>query len=103
MFCLPTHSPRKYRGKYPTRINSWGYSNSASQQALGKFLGITRPVHIELNDGRRYIADTSELKTGEVKLGVDLDDLFVIPATIIALTQERYDEMLGRVREIRGY
>lgn len=104
MFKLPTrgHADRPYRGKYPNRVNSWSYSRSPSQQALGAFLGIRKPVHIELNEGTRYIADISELKANEVKLGTDINDLLHhVPALIVTLTQQRYDEMLAVVRSAR--
>jgi len=102
MFLLPTRSPRTYHGKYPTRINSWNYSRSDAQVALASFLGIKRPVHLELNDGRRFISDFSELNGNEVRLGVDLEAcLRHSPTILVELSQARYDTMLAIVRKAR--
>ena len=105
MFKLPTrgHTDRPYRGKYPTRICQWSYSGSPASKALGVFLGIKRPVHIELNEGTRYIADLSEVKADETKIGTELNDFLVhVPTHVVTLTQERYDQMLAIVRAVRN-
>lgn len=105
IFQLPTRSPRKYRGKYPTRINSWSYSRSPSQMAIADFLGIGRPVHLELNDGRRFIADMKSLNPDGVKLNTELYDIWAEAETVKVphlLSQERYDAMLVLVREARA-
>lgn len=103
MFQLPTHSDRKYIGKYPSRINSLGYSNSLSQMVIGAFLHIGYPVHFELNDGRRLIASRSEICMESACIGVELSTILKDPVTPIeSLSQERYDEMMGLVRKARG-
>lgn len=106
LFLLPTRSPRRYAGKYPERVNSWSYSRSPSQRAIADYLGIGRPVHIELNDGRRYIADMKSLRPEGVKLGVELvsclhPDVIFVESAWEDLSQERYDEMLTLVRAAR--
>jgi hypothetical protein len=91
---LPIRSPRKYRGQYPGRINSWSYSRSPSQQAIADFLGMKRPVHIEDNVGVRYIADMGSLNP-EIKLGMELADAVLGDLEDITdLPQDRYDAML---------
>lgn len=51
---LPSRSPRLYRGKYPTRVHSFG--------------GRRGVYHFELNDGRRYVVTGDELKPGFVHI-----------------------------------
>lgn len=107
IFLLPTRSSRKYRGKYPERVNSWSYSRSPSQMAIAEYLGISRPVHIELNDGRRYIADMKALRPEGVKLNAEMlncihPDVMFVESAWEDLSQERYDEMLVLVREARS-
>lgn len=104
MHQLPTRSPREYRGKYPTRVCAVAYSRSPAQAFIARFLGIASATHIELNDGRRFIACTTELKTDRPVFGRDLSEITRNPITVIEqLSQERYDEMLEGVRQIRGY
>lgn len=105
IFELPTRSPRKYRGQYPNRINSWSYSRSPSQQAIADYLEIGRPVHIELNNGKRYIADMKSLNADGIKLGTELRDIWKEEVSVKIphlLSQERYDEMLALVRAARA-
>lgn len=105
IFELPTRSPRKYRGQYPTRINSWSYSRAPSQQAIADYLGIGRPVHIELNNGKRYIADMKSIKANDIRLNVDFRDIWDESVSVKIphlLSQERYDAMLALVREARA-
>lgn len=107
IFMLPTRSPRKYRGKYPERVNSWSYSRSPSQMAIAEFLGISRPVHIELNDGRRYIICMKALRPEGVKLNAEMidclsPDVMFVESLWEDLSQERYDAMLALVREARA-
>lgn len=102
MYLLPTKSGRRYRGKYPDTIHSLGYSNSLSQQVIGGYLSINRPIHIELNNGRRYIAAAAEIDMAKAHLGADFNDVIKSPHEIIALLQERYDEMMAKVRKVRG-
>ena len=109
IFMLPTRSPRKYRGKYPERVNSWSYSRSPSQQAIAEYLGISRPVHIELNNGKRYIADMKSIKGDDLKLSAELHDVIadhILETTFgpcwEELSQERYDEMLTLVQGCWG-
>lgn len=107
IFTLPTRSPRRYRGKYPERVNSWSYSRSPSQMAIAQYLGISRPVHIELNDGRRYIIDMKALRPEGVKLNAEMlncltTDVMFVESAWEDLSQERYDEMLVLVREARA-
>jgi hypothetical protein len=101
MFVLPTRSPRIYRGKYPTRIHSWSYSRSPSQQALAAFLGINRPVHLELNEGTRFIAEFTELSESHLKVGTDIEACLKQPTPLVFLSQDRYDLMLSHVRRAR--
>lgn len=111
IFLLPSRSSRKYRGKYPERINSWGYSKSRSQQAIADYLGISRPVHIELNDGRRYIADMKSLRREGIKLGAELVEILSYEISFQLaeygkpawedLSQARYDELITLVRSTR--
>ena len=106
IYQLPTRSPRRYRGKYPERVNSWSYSRSPSQMAIADYLGISRPVHIELNDGRRYIIDMKALRPEGVKLNAEMidclsPDVMFVESLWDELSQERYDEMLERVRAVR--
>lgn len=106
IFLLPTRSSRRYRGQYPERVNSWSYSRSPSQQAIADYLNIGRPVHIELNDGRRYIIDMKALRPDTVKLGVELvsclhSDVLFVESAWEELSRERYDEMLALVQAAR--
>lgn len=102
MFLLPTKSPIRYRGKYPMRVRSWSYARSLSTQALGAYLGIRKPVHLELNNGSRYIADLSELRTDLPHIGVELEAMLSKnPTTLVELSWEEYDEMLTLVRRVR--
>lgn len=107
IFLLPTRSSRRYAGKYPERVNSWSYSRSPSQMAIAEFLGISRPVHIELNDGRRYIIDMKALRPEGVKLGNEMvsclsADVMFVESAWEELSQERYDEMLALVQAARA-
>lgn len=107
IFELPTRSPRKYRGKYPERVNAWSYGRSPSQTALALFLGINRPVHVELNDGRRFIVDMRALIEDKVKLNVEFifcidPDVFYVESLWEELTQDKYDRMLQIVRMARA-
>lgn len=106
IFLLPTRSSRRYAGKYPERVNSWSYSRSPSQMAIAEYLGISRPVHIELNDGRRYIIDMRALRPDTVKLGVELvsclqSDVLFVESAWEELSRDRYDEMLALVQAAR--
>lgn len=104
MYQLPTRSPTVYRGKHPTKIRMLGYSNSLSQQTIGAYLSINRPVHIELYNGTRYIAASAEVNMDLISPGSDLNVVLKEPVTPIEqLTQERYDEMLELIRKQRGY
>ena len=102
IFLLPTQAPRKYRGKYPRRIHSVGYSNSPSQKALCKFLGINRAVHLELRNGWRYIADTSDLHGDLPPVGAEFSTLIKPAIPIKPLPQDQYDKMLDLVRQARN-
>lgn len=102
IYLLPTQRPGKYRGIYPTRIHSWGYSQSPAQTVIAEYLGIKRPIHIELNNGRRYIVDMRMLKSYTVRLGAEFMSLFLWDNPIIEiLGHARYDEMLDMVRRVR--
>ena len=101
IYQLPTRSPRRYRGKYPARINSWSCSRSPSQRALADFLHLSRPVHLELNDGQRFIADMCDL-VGDLRLAMDMNDAVLPRTTVVQLGQDRYDAMLALVREARA-
>lgn len=106
MICLlPTRSSRRYRGKYPTRVNMWSYSRSASQKIVGDHLSMQRPCHIELNDGRRYIADLPyliKLDFDGICMGMDLAELVSDSNEMLfSLTQDRYDAMLADIRKLR--
>lgn len=101
---LPTRSPIVYRGRYRHYIRSWSYGRSPSQKVIADHLGINCPVHIELNNGRRYIAAASYLFRGEVKINANFFDTlqgFVSTEHFICLTQAAYDVMLAKVREAR--
>jgi hypothetical protein len=100
IYLLPTRSARKYRGKYPTRINSWSYSRSPSQMIVATHLDMKRPVHMELNNGSRYIADMCDL-VGDVRLAVEFDDAMLPRTEQLELSQERYDAMLADIRAHR--
>lgn len=103
MYQLPQKVVNLYRGKYPDRISQLGYSNSLSQQVIGGFLSINRPIHIELNNGIRYIAAADEINMAMCKPSVSVGAVLKKPVTeIIPLTQERYDEMLTLVQKVRG-
>jgi hypothetical protein len=102
MYLLPTRATRRYRGKYPHRIHSWAYSQSPSQRALGAFLSLRKPVHIELNDGRRFIASISELLPNQSRMGVEFEMILRHnPCTIDEMSQEMYDQLLELVRRLR--
>lgn len=104
MYELPTLAQRSYRGKYPHRVHSSSYSDSPSQRYLCEFLGIRRAIHLELNCGRRFIADIDEVRNGMAFVTRDIQEVLKKhPTSIIKLTQERYDEMLAGMRKIRGY
>lgn len=47
IYQLPSHSPRTYRGQYPSCIHS---------SSIGK------TCHFELNDGRRFVCTSNELR-----------------------------------------
>lgn len=97
---LPTRSPRKYRGKYPGRVNSWSYSRSSSQAIVARHLHMSRPVHVELNDGRRFILDMGTVKMDRIKLSVDFMEVPEDPTIrITKLSQERYDAMVQEIRD----
>lgn len=99
IYQLPTRSPRKYRGKYPRRVNSWSYSRSPSQQAIADYLDIRLPVHLELNDGTRFIACMFDF-ADDLKLSVEFND--ILPGPVLDLPQHRYDEMLALVQAARA-
>lgn len=106
IFLLPTRSTRRYRGKYPDRVNSWSYSNSPSQRTIAAFLGISRPVHVELNDGRRYIIDMKALRPDALRLSVDMvnclsPDVMFVESAWQELSRQRYDEMLKIIGDLR--
>lgn len=104
MYFLPTRPPRRYRGKYPFRIHSWSYADSGSQRAIGAFLSIRRPVHIELNSGVRFICSIRELKAKDLKVGADFHEILVDQEpTFIELAQAQYDEMLALIRKVRSH
>lgn len=107
IYRLPTRSPRKYRGKYPYRINSWstgGSKISPDQQIVKDHLGLeTRPVHLELNNGERYIADAKSIGFEKLRCCIDLLSVVVGASSPIELSQESYDAMLAKVREVRGH
>lgn len=74
--------------------------------AIADYLGISRPVHIELNDGRRYVIDMKALRPEGVKLNAEMidclsPDVMFVESLWNELSQERYDEMLERVRAVR--
>ena len=99
IFQLPTRSPIKYRGKHPFRVRMWSYSRSRSQQIVAEHLGMTRPVHIEVYAGYRFIADMSDLRRDGVKCNVEMEACLNNPAADIHdLTQVRYDAMLDAIR-----
>jgi len=58
------------------------------------------PVHIELNDGTRFIADRADL--WEVKCGTEFSDCLKQDVETDDLPQERYDFMLDQTRTLRG-
>lgn len=99
IFQLHTRSDRRYRGNYPRRINSWSYSRSPSQDVVGRHLDMRRPVHFELNDGTRFIADMPDLNP-DIRLGMEFND--AAPGPVIELSVERYDAMLTEIRAVRS-
>ncbi len=99
---LPSQSNRKYHGMYPKRINSISYSRSPSQQLVGNYLGLKRPVHIELNDGKRYIVDAGDLDMGNVKLNAEWDEVHK-SSVIRLMTTENYTHMMEALHVLRGY
>jgi hypothetical protein len=102
MFELPSTSIRCYHGKYPNRVHSISYSDSPAQRFIGEFLGIVRPVHLELNCGRRFIAAMKELKANEPMISRDISHITVQGVTPIEpLSKDRYEEMLDNIRIIR--
>ena len=106
IFLLPTRAKRRYRGKYPERVNSWGTSRSSSQQVISDCLGIGRVVHVELNDGRRYILDMKALQPDKLRLNVELTsclnpDVLFVESEWQELGWERYNDMLGKVQARR--
>lgn len=104
MYELPTRSDRVYRGKYPHRVASTGYSRSLEQMFISQYLGIRAAYHLELNDGRRFIACITELRNGDSFVSRDIQEVLKKhPTPIERLSQERYDEMLEGIRQIRGY
>jgi len=101
IYRLPSRSPRKYRGQYPRRVHSWSYSSSPCQMLIKDILKLELgPVHIELNDGTRFIADRADLR--EVKCGVEWLDCLKKGTLGIDLSKERYDFMLDQIRTLRG-
>ena len=106
MICkLPSRSKRRYRGKYPTRVNSWAYSRSSSQKIVAKHLSMNRPVHIELNNGSRYVAELKYLIDqgfDGITMGADLHRLVSEDNSLLGnLNQDRYDLMLVEIRQER--
>lgn len=103
IFQLPTKSDRIYRGKYPRRVWSWGYSRSPSQAVIGKFLEVDKPVHLELNDGTRYILSLDETHPALFMMNAEMEEVVIkLPMISKPLSQERYDEMLLLVRKERA-
>lgn len=103
MFKLPTKSDRRYRGFHPSRLHSLGYSNSLSQQAIAAHLSISYPVHLETNDGQRFIASRNEINMNLAHPGAELYGILKGPVTAFELMgQESYDRMLILIREVRG-
>lgn len=98
IYQLHTRSDRKYRGQYPRRINSWSYSRSVSQQIVARHLGILTPVHIELNDGTRFIA---ELKRTHPQMRIGMEFALAAPDPVIDLSIDRYNAMLAEIEESR--
>lgn len=96
---LPTRSSRKYRGKYPRRLNSFSHSSTTigDQTIIVEQLGIARPVHLELNDGTRFIVEASSLLNW--KIGAEFSLMHNEP--VIELTQEAYDTLLAEMKAYR--
>lgn len=99
IYQLHTRSQRRYRGKYPRRINSWSYARSARQDIVAKHLDMKRPVHLELNDGTRFIADMSDLDLNGCRVGIEFSLVSKAPC-VIDLTQDRYNAMLAEIRSL---
>lgn len=90
---LPTVSPRKYRGKYPTRIHS------VSAQSRGA----ARGYHFETNEGKRYLCHVHDVISpmGGDYLGKELADVLRYGTVLEDMMQEQYDAMLASVRAER--
>jgi len=61
VYKLPTKSSRKYRGKYPTRIHHASWGGREEWLVAKYFPDMKYTIHIEMNNGDRYIADADEL------------------------------------------
>lgn len=96
VFILPTVSPIKYRGKYPTRARSISGSTSRN---VGR--------HIELNDGTRLWSATD--RTPEFSAGSLSDDYASVKARAVPMSAGHYEKLkeaglLARTRiEIAGH
>lgn len=94
IYKLPSRSPRKYRGKYPTRVHNYG---------LG------RTVHIELNNGKRFVCLPRDLEAGAFREGKPMakltrDDLFPNGWEIMAIADYAAVILLTRLfRVMRAY
>jgi len=66
--------------------------------AIAEYLDMRRPVHLELNDGTRFIACMFDF-ADDLKIGREFNDL--LPGVVLELPQSRYNEMIELVREAR--
>lgn len=93
VYKLPTRSPRKYRGKYPHRVRSFGAARGC--------------IHIELNGGSRFVATYDSVPLTYLNsrdhTGVDFWNR-VVPRTMVhSMTWEEYAGILIMGRIVRFF
>jgi hypothetical protein len=98
IYRLPTHGVLGYHGQYPERIRSWSAGSAVSF------------VHIELNNGDRYVATRDCLRESWLGVGYEFTDALAgkwrLPAletslheTIPLMEHEQYEGLLKQARE----